>query len=871
MASLAFDDQLLASGVQRNPNLGGKQLSMLAGVEDFTVLKPQGWLRNLVHNSVRDPQLNDRLCGPREPAWWYTGEEPTTLLGENTELVPRAHPDLSSVTREQTLDYFKYSWLLTDELFSSLQGLEAFYRPPYHNQRHPMIFYYVHPAVLYINKLRVAGLLSGPIDPEIESLFESGVDSMSWDDLSKNENLWPSFDRCIEYRRSVYKRLIELISQHPAWGANDQAIKIDPDSQLWAIYLGIAHEAIHFETSSVLMREMPLSLLQKPIYWPQYHHSYVVQTDPENMPPSTSLAPVKGTDFPSNEFLAIAEAELNLGRGDSTVRVFGWDNEFGAATVTVPTFNAATYPVTNGEFYEFVSSGAYLDDVHWTVDGKAWRNFRNAKWPTFWVPRGPQGLHDYALRVIFEVVDMPWGSPVVTNFHEATAFANWKRSQLGLPVRIATEAEVRVLRNASLAVVDSQHDPVLSTTQHPPRHNFNLAFGAETPVDAFAPTSQGVYDVAGNVWHWCFDWFMPLPGFKTHAYYIDFSTPCFDREHNSIHGGSFVSVGNLAGHYARYHFRPFFFQHAGFRLAFSNAVGASESPTACQPVPTIEHLLEEREKAVRRAAGEVGGARTYDYESSSDLAKYLALHFNDPNDSDRLVGLGVLGGSMAKGFSHRVAHAVADFLEQNHTPRGRLLDLGCAVGGTSFELARSFDSVVGIDLSSSFIHAAEQLKRGDSIKYQVVEEGLINRTCAVALEPSLLDVAVRCDFRVGDACELPANIGCFDAILMCNLLCRLPDPRQCLAQLLGANSIIKSGGLLFLFTPCSWSFAFTEAEKWLGGRIVDDKEIRTVDGIQSFLQSEFQLLHSGDMPLIIRFHSRKFELIISQFTVWKKL
>lgn len=46
----------------------------------------------------------------------------------------------------------------------------------------------------------------------------------------------------------------------------------------------------------------------------------------------------------------------------------------------------------------------------------------------------------------------------------------------------------------------------------------------------------------------------------------DFSTPCFDGEHHVIAGGSFASTGNEASVFARYHFRPHFHQHAGFRL-----------------------------------------------------------------------------------------------------------------------------------------------------------------------------------------------------------------------------------------------------------------------------------------------------------------
>ena len=63
-----------------------------------------------------------------------------------------------------------------------------------------------------------------------------------------------------------------------------------------------------------------------------------------------------------------------------------------------------------------------------------------------------------------------------------------------------------------------------------------------------------------------------LVGFQIHPYYTDFSTPCYDGKHNLIMGGSFVSTGDQATHWARYSFRPHFLQHSGIRLA------ASETP-----------------------------------------------------------------------------------------------------------------------------------------------------------------------------------------------------------------------------------------------------------------------------------------------------
>ena len=37
--------------------------------------------------------------------------------------------------------------------------------------------------------------------------------------------------------------------------------------------------------------------------------------------------------------------------------------------------------------------GGYSYPRYWSTEGWAWRTFRNVKWPTFWAPDGPQGLH----------------------------------------------------------------------------------------------------------------------------------------------------------------------------------------------------------------------------------------------------------------------------------------------------------------------------------------------------------------------------------------------------------------------------------------------------------------------------------------------
>lgn len=91
--------------------------------------------------------------------------------------------------RDAILHYFENTWALTETLFSALTSDEVYYLRPYHKTRHPLIFYFAHPATLYINKLLVAGLIKEPINAHFEILFETGVDEMSWDDLHEFDSI----------------------------------------------------------------------------------------------------------------------------------------------------------------------------------------------------------------------------------------------------------------------------------------------------------------------------------------------------------------------------------------------------------------------------------------------------------------------------------------------------------------------------------------------------------------------------------------------------------------------------------------------------------------------------------------------------------
>ena len=312
--------------------------------------------------------------------------------------------------RQEFLDYFNNSWALTEMLFSSLISDEAFFRIPYHGLRHPMLFYYGHVAVLYVNKLRVAQLIDKPVDSHIESAFETGIDEMLWDDIPAPRTDWPTLSQVRAYRERVYNMITDIIKNHPDIGKK----QINQSHSLWSLVMAFEHERIHLETSSVLIRELPLSLVKTPQGWPDFEYN-----KQENFAPEINIS------YPQNQLVNIDQQEIELGKPENHP-TFGWDNEYGYKKHKVNKFQVGKFLVSNGQFYEFVRDNGYHQDHYWSKSGLNWRKFRNIKNPTFWVSVGPAGLNHYQLRTIFKQIPMQWNWPVVVNYHEASAFCAWQ-------------------------------------------------------------------------------------------------------------------------------------------------------------------------------------------------------------------------------------------------------------------------------------------------------------------------------------------------------------------------------------------------------------------------------------------------------------
>jgi putative 4-mercaptohistidine N1-methyltranferase len=245
------------------------------------------------------------------------------------------------------------------------------------------------------------------------------------------------------------------------------------------------------------------------------------------------------------------------------------------------------------------------------------------------------------------------------------------------------------------------------------------------------------------------------------------------------------------------------------------------------------------------------------YETDRALAEYLLFHYG----AQKEILPYDFGPADALNFPVRCVTECLD--APRLAPRARALDLGCAVGRSTFELARHCAQVIGIDFSRRFIDIASHLQRQGSFTYAFVEEGLLT-TPAVAVVPTDID-RQSVSFEQGDADELRADLGQFDVVLMANLIDRLREPRRCLQQM---AKLMKPGGQLIITSPYTWLLEYTPKKNWFGGCDREGKPIKTFGTLKELLSPLFGFSFRKDMPFLIREHARKFQWCVAEASVW---
>jgi iron(II)-dependent oxidoreductase len=253
----------------------------------------------------------------------------------------------------------------SENLFALLKP-EALWERPI-SQRHRFIFYLGHlDAFDAIQICREALGLKSP-DPELDALFQTGIDPDSSHLPQDKESDWPTPQQVRAYAQRCKARVDENIHRAP----------------YEAICMALEHRQMHLETLAYMLHNLPYELKNAPRL-PEENHTN------------------GRTSF--QEWRDVPEGVAVLGKPRDGA--FGWDNEYEQVQTFVPGFRMQRYKVTNGEYLRFVQDGAPL--------------------PHFWIQRGDKLLY----RGMFGEIPLPLDWPVYVTQLEAEAYANWLGKKL---------------------------------------------------------------------------------------------------------------------------------------------------------------------------------------------------------------------------------------------------------------------------------------------------------------------------------------------------------------------------------------------------------------------------------------------------------
>jgi len=433
--------------------------------------------------------------------------------------------------RHQLLERLSEARVRTDEIFGIVRPGSLYERPI--PERHRIIFYLGHLEAFDWNLLRERVLALKAFHPDYDKLFAFGIDPVNGTLPSDQPIDWPSVADARQYvqrvRGSIDAGLAPLESAD--WNSRSVGEEFSASTLL---NVAIEHRLMHGETLAYMLHQLPLD---RKVSRPRK--------------PELIVPPV------AHRMIEIPAGRATLGLSRGCDNIFGWDNEYEAQTVDVPTFAIDKYKVTNGQYLDFVAAGGYENPAFWTQEDWEWRTAQDIRHPVFWIWNRDR----WYWRTMFAEIPLPLDWPLYVSQAEASAYARWAAKSL------PTEAQ---WHRAAYGMENGTERPFPwgTVAPHPSKGNFDLHHWDPTPVGAFpdGQSALGVADLLGNGWEWTSSPFEPFHGFRQFSFYPGYSADFFDGKHYVMKGASARTAACMLRRSFRNWFQPHYqYVYAGFR------------------------------------------------------------------------------------------------------------------------------------------------------------------------------------------------------------------------------------------------------------------------------------------------------------------
>jgi len=426
--------------------------------------------------------------------------------------------------RPELLSRLAQARIRTDRLFDLVRS-DALYERPV-AERHRLLFYLGHIEAFDWNLFcgRLPGLKA--FAPEFDRLFAFGIDPVGDGLPTDTPADWPAVAEIRRYNQRVRDSL-DAAMEHGLAGAPAE------ESPELLLNVAIEHRLMHAETLTYLLNRLSTEQKLRP------------RDTPRTIAPEVTPGLV---DIPAG-VTALGRARDN--------RDFGWDNEYDEQSVDVPSFAIDRYPVSNGEYLDFMAAGGYGERTLWSENDWRWRTEQDINHPAFWIRRDNR----WHYRGMFDLVPLPLQWPVYVSHAEASAYARWAGKTL------PTEAQWQRAAYGTPQGGENAY-PWGDAPPHAGIGNFDFHGWDPVPVGAFPETRSafGVAGLLGNGWEWTSTPFAPFTGFRPYPCYPGYSADFFDGRHYVLKGGSARTAACMLRRSFRNWFQPHYpYVYAGLR------------------------------------------------------------------------------------------------------------------------------------------------------------------------------------------------------------------------------------------------------------------------------------------------------------------